>query len=173
MKKDKKFLLELEKKLNSISKKKRDAIVLKYRKIIDEKINEKKKIKDILKEIGTPEEIAQKEIIEIKKDKKIDISGLKENVKKIGDKTKSGIKKVYNGITKDIQIKPQDNSKKNNNKKLKEKIDENELKQIKIKSTKITKKELNKKLDEEDKLIKERIKKSLKDNNEKILNEET
>ena len=173
MKKDKKFLLELEKKLNSISKKKRDAIVLKYRKIIDEKINEKKKIKDILKEIGTPEEIAQKEIIEIKKDKKIDISGLKENVKKIGDKTKNGIKKVYNGITKDIQIKPQDNSKKNNNKKLKEKIDENELKQIKIKSTKITKKELNKKLDEEDKLIKERIKKSLKDNNEKILNEET
>ena len=173
MKKDKKFLLELEKKLNSISKKKRDAIVLKYRKIIDEKINEKKKIKDILKEIGTPEEIAQKEIIEIKKDKKIDISGLKENVKKIGDKTKNGIKKVYNGITKDIQIKPQDNSAKNNNKKLKEKIDENELKQIKIKSTKITKKELNKKLDEEDKLIKERIKKSLKDNNEKILNEET
>lgn len=173
MKKDKKFLLELEKNLNSISKKKRDAIVLKYRKIIDEKINEKKKIKDILKEIGTPEEIAQKEIIEIKKDKKIDISGLKENVKKLSDKTKSGIKKVYNGITKDIQIKPQDNSAKNNNKKLKEKIDENELKQIKIKSTKITKKELNKKLDEEDKLIKERIKKSLKDNNEKILNEET
>ena len=41
MKKDKKFLLELEKKLNSISKKKRDAIVLKYRKIIDEKINGK------------------------------------------------------------------------------------------------------------------------------------
>ena len=40
MKKDKKFLLELEKKLNSISKKKRDAIVLKYRKIIDEKINQ-------------------------------------------------------------------------------------------------------------------------------------
>jgi hypothetical protein len=42
MKKDKKFLLELEQQLSSINKKKRDVIVLKYRKIIDEKINEKK-----------------------------------------------------------------------------------------------------------------------------------
>ena len=125
MKKDKKFLLELEQQLNSISKKKRNAIVLKYRNIIDEKINEKKKIKDILKEIGTPEEIAQREINELKKSKKINITGLTDNVKQIGSKTKNGIKKLYNGITKDIQIKPKDK---------KEKID--------TKKEKITKKEV-------------------------------
>ena len=36
MKKDKKFLLDLENELKGISKKKRDAIVLKYRNLIDE-----------------------------------------------------------------------------------------------------------------------------------------
>ena len=175
MKKDKKFLLELEQQLNSISKKKRDAIVLKYRNIIDEKIKEKKKIRDILKEIGIPIEVAQKEICEIKKNKKIDLSALKENVKKIGSKTKSGIKKAYKGITKDIQLKPKDKKEKMEEPKIKEKninkekISKKELKEIKIKPKKISKKELNKKIDEEDKLIKERIKKSLKENQQEEL----
>lgn len=170
MKKDKKFLLELEQQLNSISKKKRNAIVLKYRNIIDEKINEKKKIKDILKEIGTPEEIAQRETNELKKSKKINITGLTDNVKQIGSKTKNGIKKLYNGITKDIQIKPKDKKEKIDTKKekitKKEVITSKELKEIKIKPKKITKKELNKKIDEEDNLIKERIKKYIKTNEE-------
>ena len=130
MKKDKKFLLELEQQLNSISRKKRDAIVLKYRNIIDEKVKEKNKIKDILKEIGTPSEVAQKEINELKKDKKIKLNALKE----IGGKTKNGLKKVYNGITKDIQVKPK---KKKEEIEQEKKIIETELKEIKIKPKKI------------------------------------
>ena len=169
MKKDKKFLLELEQQLNSINKKKRDVIVLKYREIIDEKIKEKKKIKDILKELGTPEQIAEKELELIKNNKKI-------NFDKIKSKTKKGIKSIYNGITKDIQIgskekKQKDEIKEKDTKE--EKITSTELKEIKIKENKkeeknkkISKKEIKKKVEEEDQLIKERIKKSLENTNE-------
>ena len=54
MKKDKKFLLDLENELKGISKKKKDAIVLKYRNIIDEELSKKRKIspyKFILKSV--------------------------------------------------------------------------------------------------------------------------
>ena len=169
MKKDKKFLLELEQQLNSINKKKRDVIVLKYREIIDEKIKEKKKIKDILKELGTPEQIAEKELELIKNNKKI-------NFDKIKSKTKKGIKSIYNGITKDIQIGSKDKKQKDEIKEKdtkEEKITSTELKEIKIKENKkeeknkkISKKEIKKKVEEEDQLIKERIKKSLENTNE-------
>jgi uncharacterized membrane protein len=110
MKKDKKFLLELENQLNSINKKNRDAIVLKYRNIIDEKLNEKKKIKDIIRELGNPEDVAKKEISELKNNKKS--NKFKDTLSNTKNKTKNALSKVYKGITKDIQIKPKDKKEK-------------------------------------------------------------
>ena len=50
MKKDKKYLEELEKKLEFISKRDKRAIVLKYEKIIEERRANKEKITTIFKE---------------------------------------------------------------------------------------------------------------------------
>src|SRR5574344_1498087 len=66
MKKDQKFLNNLEKALGKMSKAKKEEIVLKYRKIIDEELNNKTKIVKILKNIGTPEEVAKRELEELK-----------------------------------------------------------------------------------------------------------
>lgn len=113
MKKDKKFLLELENELKGISKKKRDVIVLKYRNLIDEELSKKKKIKEILKNIGTPKSVAEKELKELKSNKK----SIKEYLRKIfnaiknmfiklGSSILTLFKKICKFITKDIQIKP-------------------------------------------------------------------
>ena len=113
MKKDKKFLLELENELKGISKKKRDVIVLKYRNLIDEELSKKKKIKEILKNIGTPKSVAEKELKELKSNKK----SIKESLRKIfnaiknmfiklGSSISTLFKKICKFITKDIQIKP-------------------------------------------------------------------
>ena len=67
MKKDKKYLEELEKKLEFISKRDKRAIVLKYEKIIEERRANKEKITTILKSIGPVSEVAQKEIEEYRK----------------------------------------------------------------------------------------------------------
>lgn len=81
MKKDKKFLNDLENCLNSIGKKKRDAIVLKYQEIINQELENKRRIKEIIKELGTPEEVAQKEINNIKSNKRNILSFLKREKK--------------------------------------------------------------------------------------------
>ncbi len=67
MKKEKKFLDELEKKLEFISKRDKNAIVLKYKNLIDEKKENKERIVDILKEIGNVDDVANKEIEEYRK----------------------------------------------------------------------------------------------------------
>lgn len=67
MKKEKKFLDELEKRLEFVSKRDKTAIVLKYKNIIDEKKENKERIVDILKEIGNVEDVANKEIEEYRK----------------------------------------------------------------------------------------------------------
>ncbi len=67
MKKDKKYLEELEKKLEFISARDKRAIVLKYQKIIDERKENKEKIVSILKSIGPVSEVAEKEIAEYRK----------------------------------------------------------------------------------------------------------
>lgn len=136
MKKDKKFLLDLENELKGISKKKKDAIVLKYRKIIDEELSKKKKITTILKNLGTPALIAENEIASLRK-KKFDIKDMLINIfdiiKNIFVKTGISIKKFsikfYKGITKDIQIKPKKDKIKNKNKNSKKK--ENKKSKIK------------------------------------------
>ena len=88
MKKEKKFLNDLENKLSGISKKDRDKIIEKYRNIIHEEKSNNKRIIDILKEIGSTEEVANREIELLKSDNKI----------------KSLFKKIHIFITKDIQF---------------------------------------------------------------------
>lgn len=159
MKKDKKFLLELENELNSISKKQKDAIILKYRNIIDEELNKKRKIKEILKEIGTPKSVAEKEIEEIKKENKLRIikekiiilfEKTKDIIVKIGKSISTTAKKIYKSITKDIQLKSKEE---------KQKIKDNKDKTKKVKNKKKkTKKEIN---------FKEKIKKLFKKKKDK------
>lgn len=119
MKKDKKFLLDLENELKGISKKKRDAIVLKYRNLIDEELSKKGKIREILKNIGTPASVAEKELAELKGNK-INIKEILLNIVnsmknifvKIGTSIKNFCIKFYKGITKDIQFKSKKDKKK-------------------------------------------------------------
>ena len=53
MKKDKKFLEELEKELKKVKSKKKKEIISKYENIIKEEKSKNRKITDILKSIGT------------------------------------------------------------------------------------------------------------------------
>ena len=62
MKKDKKFLAELEKNLVGIKDKYKKDIVSKYEELIKEEKSKNKKITSILKEIGKPEDVAKKEL---------------------------------------------------------------------------------------------------------------
>ena len=71
MKKETKFLSELEKRLEGVNKKDKSKIVEKYKTIIDEEIKKKKSINSILKKLGTAEDVAKKEVKIIKRKKKI------------------------------------------------------------------------------------------------------
>lgn len=105
MKKEKKFLNDLENKLSGISKKDRDKIIEKYRNIIHEEKSNNKRIIDILKEIGSTEEVANKEIGLLKSNNKI----------------KSLFKKIHIFITKDIQFTKKEKKEKKEKKKKKKK----------------------------------------------------
>ena len=61
MKKDKKFLIELEKCLEGVSSKNKKNILEKYENIIKEEKDKKKRITVILKEIGDPRDVAASE----------------------------------------------------------------------------------------------------------------
>lgn len=111
MKKDKKFLTNLESNLMDISKNNRDMIIAKYEKIINEEKAKNRRIGDILKELGNPTEIAKNEkllvkesfFVKIKNDinrkyksinktrrtKKFEKEKKKKNVDKIKSKTKT------------------------------------------------------------------------------------
>lgn len=116
MKKEKKYLNELENKLNNISKKKRESIVNKYREKIQEEKSKNKKIVEILKELGTPSEVAEKEL-----------NNLKSN-----NKFKLIIDKVKNFIKKDIQFPSKDKNKKVKKEKVKKEKIKKDKSKIKI-----------------------------------------
>lgn len=105
MKKEKKFLNDLENKLSGISKKEKDKIIEKYRNIIHEEKSNNKRIIDILKEIGSTEEVANKEIELLKSNNKI----------------KSLFKKIHIFTTKDIQFTKKEKKEKKEKKKKKKK----------------------------------------------------
>ncbi len=86
---DKKFMEELGKRLNDISEKDRTFIMTKYRKLIDDELAKKRKISDIMKEIGSPVSVANKEK-ELLKEK---------------NKNKNAFVKFYEAITKDLTEK--------------------------------------------------------------------
>lgn len=154
MKKDKKFLLDLENELKGISKKKKDAIVLKYRNIIDEELSKKRKIREILKNIGTPASVAEKELAELK-ESKINIKEILLNIVnsmknifvKIGSLIKTFSIKFYKGITKDIQFKSKKDKKKTVKKK--EKVQKKKDNKFKDKFLNIFKKKKPKTIVEE------------------------
>ena len=154
MKKDKKFLLDLENELKGISKKKRDAIVLKYRNLIDEELSKKGKIREILKNIGTPASVAEKELAELKGNK-INIKEILLNIVnsmknifvKIGTSIKNFCIKFYKGITKDIQFKSKKDKKKTVKKK--EKVQKKKDNKFKDKFLNIFKKKKPKTIVEE------------------------
>ena len=154
MKKDKKFLLDLENELKGISKKKKDAIVLKYRNIIDEELSKKRKIREILKNIGTPASVAEKELAELKgskiniKEILLNIANSMKNIfAKIGSSIKTFAIKFYKAITKDIQFKSKKDKKKTVKKK--EKVQKKKDNKFKDKFLNIFKKKKPKTIVEE------------------------
>lgn len=68
MKKDKKFLKDLEDNLGNIKEEYKNEIISKYENIIKEEKSKKRKITDIIKELGDPKEIAQNELKSVKKE---------------------------------------------------------------------------------------------------------
>lgn len=127
MKKEKKFLNDLENKLSGISKKDRNKIIEKYRNIIHEEKSNNRRIVDILKELGSTDLVAEKEIQSLKSNGKIKI--FFNNVKEF--------------ITKDIQLTKKEKKEKPKKEKIKkEKIKKekkNKIRKEKVKRENIFK----------------------------------
>lgn len=120
MKKEKKFLNDLENKLSGISKKDRDKIIEKYRNIIHEEKSNNKRIVDILKEIGSTDLVAEKEIQSLKSNGKIKI--FFNNVKEFITKDIQFTKKEKKEKPKKEKIKKEKTKKEKKNKVRKEKV---------------------------------------------------
>lgn len=132
MKKEKKFLNDLENKLSGISKKDRNKIIEKYRNIIHEEKSNNRRIVDILKEIGSTDLVAEKEIQSLKSNGKIKI--FFNNVKEFITKDIQFTKKEKKEKPKKEKIKKEKIKKEKKNKVRKEKVKrENIFKMLKSK----------------------------------------
>lgn len=120
MKKEKKFLNDLENKLSGISKKDRNKIIEKYRNIIHEEKSNNRRIVDILKEIGSTDLVAEKEIQLLKSNGKIKI--FFNNVKEFITKDIQFTKKEKKEKPKKEKIKKEKIKKEKKNKIRKEKV---------------------------------------------------
>lgn len=120
MKKEKKFLNDLENKLSGISKKDRNKIIEKYRNIIHEEKSNNKRIVDILKELGSTDLVAEKEIQSLKSNDKIKI--FFNNVKEFITKDIQFTKKEKKEKPKKEKIKKEKIKKEKKNKIRKEKV---------------------------------------------------
>lgn len=120
MKKEKKFLNDLENKLSGISKKDRNKIIEKYRNIIHEEKSNNRRIVDILKEIGSTDLVAEKEIQSLKSNGKIKI--FFNNVKEFITKDIQFTKKEKKEKPKKEKIKKEKIKKEKKNKVRKEKV---------------------------------------------------
>lgn len=120
MKKEKKYLNDLENKLSGISKKDRDKIIEKYRNIIHEEKSNNKRIIDILKELGSTDLVAEKEIQSLKSNGKIKI--FFNNVKEFITKDIQFTKKEKKEKPKKEKIKKEKIKKEKKNKVRKEKV---------------------------------------------------
>ena len=120
MKKEKKFLNDLENKLSGISKKDRNKIIEKYRNIIHEEKSNNRRIVDILKELGSTDLVAEKEIQSLKSNGKIKI--FFNNVKEFITKDIQFTKKEKEEKPKKEKIKKEKIKKEKKNKIRKEKV---------------------------------------------------
>ena len=120
MKKEKKFLNDLENKLSGISKKDRNKIIEKYRNIIHEEKSNNRRIVDILKELGSTDLVAEKEIQSLKSNGKIKI--FFNNVKEFITKDIQFTKKEKKEKPKKEKIKKEKIKKEKKNKVRKEKV---------------------------------------------------
>jgi Predicted metal-dependent membrane protease len=120
MKKEKKFLNDLENKLSGISKKDRNKIIEKYRNIIHEEKSNNRRIVDILKELGSTDLVAEKEIQSLKSNGKIKI--FFNNVKEFITKDIPFTKKEKKEKPKKEKIKKEKIKKEKKNKVRKEKV---------------------------------------------------
>lgn len=120
MKKEKKFLNDLENKLSGISKKDRNKIIEKYRNIIHEEKSNNRRIVDILKELGSTDLVAEKEIQSLKSNGKIKI--FFNNVKEFITKDIQLTKKEKKEKPKKEKIKKEKIKKEKKNKVRKEKV---------------------------------------------------
>lgn len=120
MKKEKKFLNDLENKLSGISKKDRNKIIEKYRNIIHEEKSNNRRIVDILKELGSTDLVAEKEIQLLKSNGKIKI--FFNNVKEFITKDIQFTKKEKKEKPKKEKIKKEKIKKEKKNKIRKEKV---------------------------------------------------
>ena len=120
MKKEKKFLNDLENKLSGISKKDRNKIIEKYRNIIHEEKYNNRRIVDILKELGSTDLVAEKEIQSLKSNGKIKI--FFNNVKEFITKDIQFTKKEKKEKPKKEKIKKEKIKKEKKNKIRKEKV---------------------------------------------------
>ena len=171
MKKDKKFLAELEKNLVGIKDKYKKDIVSKYEELIKEEKSKNKKITSILKEIGKPEDVAKKEldllggkgklglfdnlknkIKESKEKRRIKIEN-KEAKKESNKLKKNGIKVSVSGTKKEKKEKLKEEKKKSS---FKEKL--SKFKEF------LTKDRTFKKKDKTEKVKEEKPKKEKKEN---------
>jgi len=156
MKKDKKFLMDLENNLLDIKDKYKQEIISKYENIIKEQKAQNKKITAILKEIGPASEVAKKEI------------------EALGSKAKvnffDNVKKKYKEFSENREIKKEEKAKLKNEKEAAKRLND---KNIKISVNKREVKSLVTK-DKEKKNKKEKItKKDVKPLIEKKENKET
>lgn len=125
MKKEQKYLDELESKLEFVSKRDRNAIILKYKKIIDDRKSNNEKIIKILKDLGPVDIVAENEINEYKKTRSAEY-----NLNKFFSKFK---KKKDNKKVKKEKVKNKENKKSKENflSKLKTKKENKERKSFK------------------------------------------
>ena len=120
MKKEKKYLNDLENKLNGISKKDKDKIIEKYKEIIKKEKSNNRRIVDILKELGSVDLVAEKEIQLLKSNSKIKI--FFNNVKEFITKDIQFTKKEKKEKPKKEKIKKEKIKKEKKNKIRKEKV---------------------------------------------------
>ena len=88
MRKDEKFLKDLESKFNDLKPRQKNKIMKKYTKFIEDGKKNKRKMTSILKDLGKPDEIAKRELENLNTNKfKIFTESLKEKLNSIKEKT--------------------------------------------------------------------------------------
>ena len=164
MKKDKKFLKDLESNLVGVKEKHKKAILSKYEDIITEEKAKKRKITEIINELGKPEEVAKKEIKAyksdkllvkvsdkvkraLKTDKKKEKDPVEEEKKKIKKELKEEKKKI-NKELKEAKRQEKEKNKKKNAELREEKLKEKEKKNKELKEAKKLEKEEKKNKEE-------------------------